>query len=186
MSPQSSSSTPLLRSCSRLGHFRITLDTVMEVRVRVILHRSRSSMSMPEFACNEDPSTVHKNPDNEANNIPQVPHCDLSPSGPFLRPIAILSGQPQLEQCQTPSIRFACCPSANSFSFASLSSSFALFAVITFTALLSDAEAPPEGADDIGGGAGGGSFSNGGGRVDTSAAVDVVGAATCARGLNTV
>lgn len=37
-------------------------------------------------------------------NLPHVPHCDLSPNGPFLRPTAILSGQPQFEQCHTPSI----------------------------------------------------------------------------------
>jgi hypothetical protein len=159
----------------------------MEIRVGVVLDRPRPSMSMPEFACSKNTiNPFHTKPQQRSNNIPQVPHCDLSPSGPFLRPIAILSGQPQFEQCHTPSIKFACCPSANSFSFASLSSSFALFAVITFTALLSDVEAPPDGADDIGGGAGGGSFSNGGGNLATSAAVDTVGAATCARGLNTV
>jgi hypothetical protein len=69
-------------------------------------------------------------------NAPQAPHCDLSPSGPFLLPIAMLSRHPRFEQRQTPSMKFACCPSIHSFSFASLSSSFALFAV-TALALLS-------------------------------------------------
>lgn len=42
----------------------------------------------------------------------------------------MLSGQPQLEQCQTPFITLACCPSANSFSFASLSLSLVFFKIV--------------------------------------------------------
>ena len=110
-------------------------------------------------------------------NSPHVPHCDLSPSGPLRRPTAMLSGQPQFEQCHTPSIMFACCPSAYSFSFASRSSSFARFAVSTTFA-------PCRSAPLLLGA--GRSFSSGGGSVEMSAAVDGVGAFTFARGRSTL
>lgn len=71
-------------------------------------------------------------------------------------------------------MKFGCWPSANSFSFASLSSSLARLAEMTLGSLLS-----------WGGGTGigaGGSFSRGGGSFEASAAVDIVGAETWARG----
>lgn len=107
-----------------------------------------------------------------AGRIPHVPHWDLSPKGPFRRPIAMLSGQPQLEQCQTPLITLACCPSANSFSFASLSLSLAFFAI----ALASGGGGATTGA--------GGSFSSSdeGNMVTDSIAVVGIGSLARARG----
>src|SRR5260370_18160553 len=55
-------------------------------------------------------------------NLPQSPHMVFSPSGPFLRPIAISSGHPHTEQCHFPLIIQGCKPSANSLIFASATS----------------------------------------------------------------
>jgi hypothetical protein len=57
----------------------------------IILHWTRSTVSMPKLAyfypCQPSPYTeqaiIFK------KHIPHGPHCDLSPSGPFRRPIAI-------------------------------------------------------------------------------------------------
>ena len=115
----------------------------------------------------------------DRNYSPQAPHCDLSPNGPFLRPIATLSGQPQFEQCHTPLIIFALCPSANSRSFASFSSSLWRFAVIG-PWFAFDCGAEGVAGTDAGKGA---SPSMGGWNTELSTTVDGVGEVTFARGL---
>lgn len=87
-------------------------------------------MTMPEISCSNYKIIVLRV--FEKQDIPQSPNCDLSPNCPFLCLIAMFSGHPQFEQCQTPSIMFACCPSAKSRSFASFSNSRYRRAVIIF------------------------------------------------------
>jgi hypothetical protein len=149
-------------------------STALLFGVWVIHDRSWPSVAMPEFTYDTRSCQNIHIKTSILRYVPQVPHWDLSPSGPLRRPMAISSGQPQFEQCQTPLMKLGCWPSANSFSFASLSSSLARLAEMTLGSLLS-----------WGGGTGcgaGGSFSKGGGSFEASAAVDIVGAVTWARG----
>jgi hypothetical protein len=167
--------------CGATLLFRIDLRLVslraqakMVFGVGVIHDRSWPPVAMPEFTCGTRSCQNTHIKTTILGSVPQVPHCDLSPSGPLRRPMAISSGHPQFEQCQTPLMKFGCWPSANSFSLASLSSSLARLAEMTLGSLLS-----------WGGGTGigaGGSFSKGGGSFEASAAVDIVGAETWARG----
>ena len=114
-----------------------------------------------------------------AGRLPSLLHLsllpsgrDLSPRGPLRLPIAISSGHPQFEQCHTPSIKLACWPSANSFSFASRSRSLASVANVLILVKLFGA------ALRVGLGASS--------RTEGTATVEGVGADTWARGLRTV
>ena len=87
------------------GLLGFSLEVEMVLGICVVLHGARPPMSMPVLAYMRINSSVKRSQSLRIiEHLPHVPHCDLSPSGPFLLPIAMLSGHPQFEQCHTPSM----------------------------------------------------------------------------------